>query len=246
MVKNKFQRSQPTYIQIRDDLYDRLHNGEFMPLEPIPSETDLQDQYGVSRLTVRAALSELQREGLLQAVQGKGVYLIGDSVSRDLDRLTGFTRSMKELDMEPKNSLISSQIREAGPFYANVFEIEETDKIHYIKRLSSVNKIPVAIEEIFIPIKVIPNLLKINTNDFSMYDIYDYYNITYTHAKQELEVTTIEQNEARLLGVSRDAPVFLLKCITYDDDKPIEYSISYVNGETNRFRSEFNKDFFKL
>lgn len=245
MVKDRtIKRSQPAYKQIRDDLLESILNGEILPGESIPSENDLSEAYGVSKLTVRAALMELQRDGHLQSVHGKGVFVIGQAVSRDLDRLTGFTRSMKKLKKDPKNSLINSYIRKAGPFFANLFSISEEDDLHYIKRLSSVDKEALSIEEIYVPTKVLPNLMHINTNDFSMYDIYDYYNIAFTHADQSLEVTSLDQNEARLLGVKKDTPVFLLKCITYADDKPIEYSVSYVNPEKSRFRSEFDKDFW--
>ncbi len=234
---------QPAYMQIKEDILSKITACSILPGEAIPSEMELANLYGVSRLTIRAALLELQRDGVLHSVHGKGSYVIGNAVSRDLDRLTGFSRSMKELHKEPKNSLIDSYIRCAGSYYANIFDIKEYDEIHYIKRISSVDKIPLSLEEIYIPVKILPNLMNINTNDFSMYDIYDYYNIAFTHADQTLEVTTVDQNEARLLNIKTEDPVFLLKCFTYSQNEMIEYSISYVNPVYTRFHSEFNKDF---
>lgn len=242
MSKN-FNQKQASYFQIKEDILEKINNKEFLPGESIPSESDLSDEYGVSRFTVRAALLELQRDGLLYSVKGKGVYVIGEAVSRDLDKLTGFTRSMKKLNLDPKNSLINSFIREAGPYYAKIFDIDETEEIHYIKRLSTVDDEPVSIEELYIPTKILPNLMNINTNDFSMYDIYDYYGIKFTNADQILDISTVDQNEARLLDISTDTPVFLLRCLTYSEKTPIEYSVSYVRGDKYRFISEFNRDF---
>lgn len=240
----KIQYYQPAYKQVRDLILEKINNKEFLPGEAIPSEYELAEIYGVSRVTIRSALLELQREAVLQSIQGKGVFVLGDTVNRNLDTLTGFTRSIKELDKNPKNSLVNSFIRKAGPYFADIFKINEDDEIHYIKRISSVDKVPLILEEIYVPTKILPNLMKINTNDFSMYDIYDYYDINVTHADQVLEITKLDKNEARLLNISEQTPVFLLKCLTYEENNnPIEFSLSYVNGEISRFRSEFNKDF---
>lgn len=245
MVSKNIKHNQPVYKQIKDDLLNEITNKNLLPFVPIPSESELSDVYGVSRLTVRAALLDLQREGILQSVPGKGVYVMGDPVVRNLDILEGFTRSIKGLNKKPKNSIIKKNIREAGPFFSNLFDINEDDEIYYIKRLSSIDDIPAAIEEIFIPKEILPNIMNINTSDFSIHNIYAQYGVNYTHAKQVLEVTRVDQNEARLLKIDKDEPVFLLKSITFNNDKPIEYSLNYANGEIQRFRSEFNKDFLQ-
>ena len=99
MSKN-FNQKQASYFQIKEDILEKINNKEFLPGESIPPESDLSDEYGVSRFTVRAALLELQHDGLLYSVKGKGVYVIGEAVSRDLDKLTGFTRSMKKLNLD--------------------------------------------------------------------------------------------------------------------------------------------------
>lgn len=240
----KIQYYQPVYKQVRDIILEKINNKEFLPGEAIPSEYELAEAYGVSRVTIRSALLDLQREAILQSIQGKGVFVLGDPVNRNLDSLTGFTRSIKELDKNPKNNLVNSFVRKAGPFFADLFKINEEDEIHYIKRISSVDKLPTALEEIYVPTEILPNLMKINTNDFSMYDIYDYYGIKVSYAEQALEVTKLDKNEARLLNINEQTPVFLLKCVTYgNDNKPIEFSLSYVNGEISRFRSEFDKNF---
>ncbi|WP_236786613.1 GntR family transcriptional regulator [Anaerococcus ihuae] len=240
----KIQYYQPAYKQVRDLILEKINNKEFLPGEAIPSEYELAEIYGVSRVTIRSALLDLQREAILQSIQGKGVFVLGEPVNRNLDSLTGFTRSIKELDKNPKNSLVNSFIRKAGPFFADIFKINEEDEIHYIKRISSVDKIPTVLEEIYVPTEILPNLMKINTNDFSMYDIYDYYGIKVSYAEQVLEVTKLDKNEARLLNINEQTPVFLLKCVTHgNDNKPIEFSLSYVNGEISRFRSEFDKNF---
>lgn len=98
----KIQYYQPAYKQVRDLILEKINNKEFLPGEAIPSEYELAEIYGVSRVTIRSALLDLQREAILQSIQGKGVFVLGEPVNRNLDSLTGFTRSIKELDKNPK------------------------------------------------------------------------------------------------------------------------------------------------
>src|SRR3954469_20078248 len=65
----------PLYQQVRSVLLDRIGSGEYAPGDRLPSEGVLADDLGVHRLTVRRALDELSREGLLRARQGAGTFV---------------------------------------------------------------------------------------------------------------------------------------------------------------------------
>lgn len=233
-------RRLPLYIQIRDHLRDRIEMGEILPGMSIPSEAELADFYGVSRLTVRSALHELEAEGVLYSVQGKGSYVKGTRIERDLDQLSGFTRAMREKHLHPKNSIVNFQVREAGELYAEIFQIQPNDLIHAIKRASHANGIPVALEFIYIPASIIPHLVDVNVTDFSLYDIYDFYGIKVTHAEQSLEIVRLEKHEARLLDISTDQAVFRFESTTYSDTKPIEHAITYVRNDLCTYQVNFS------
>lgn len=84
----------PFYLQLREIIRNKIEDGEFLPGTAIPSENELAETYGINRLTVRNAIDSLVNEGMLKPVQGKGVYVLGARVDRDLDSLGGFTQTM--------------------------------------------------------------------------------------------------------------------------------------------------------
>lgn len=65
----------PLYIQFKEYLLDRIERGELEPGQRLPSEREFCDQLGVSRITIRQALNELVRDGMIQSVPGKGTFV---------------------------------------------------------------------------------------------------------------------------------------------------------------------------
>ena len=86
----------PIYLQLREVVRGKIESGEYPPGMAIPSENELSDMYGVNRLTVRNAIDALVKEGLLKRIQGKGAFVVGDRIERDLDWLSGFRQTFTE------------------------------------------------------------------------------------------------------------------------------------------------------
>lgn len=221
----------PLYVQVRDRLRDRIEIGEFMPGTAIPSEKELADSYGVSRMTIRSAIEELRKEGLLQPIQGKGVYVLGNKLETMLDMVTGFSQSIIGPDRNIKNSLVSINRRAAGPLMAGILKVDEDAELFSIKRLSSTEDTPVALEVTQIPVDLIPNLENLNLTDFSLGDIYAYYGLQVHSAEQNLDVVTLGRNEARLLGIKVDTPVFYFEGLRSSAAKPLDFQRIYVRPD---------------
>ncbi|WP_075980517.1 GntR family transcriptional regulator [Bacillus massilinigeriensis] len=237
----QFKQQYPIYVQLRDILRDQIENGIYLPGTAIPSENELSETYGVNRLTVRTAIEGLTKEGIVRPIQGKGVYVMGGRINRDLDTLSGFSRTLREKDSEPKINVLYQKIRKAGRKYSKIFEIEEEAEIHYIKRVCFADGSPMSIEEIFVPASIMSNLNELNVSDFSMYDLYDFYKINVTNAYQTLDIVTLDQNESRLLNINTSQAVYLFSSITYADEKtPIEYAKTYVRADLCEFTVKFS------
>jgi len=88
----------PMYRQLASLIRDHIRRREPPPGVRVPSETELGAAYGVSRITVRHALSELERDGLLERTPGKGFFVRRDAgrVER-LTRLSGFGENVSDL-----------------------------------------------------------------------------------------------------------------------------------------------------
>lgn len=226
----------PFYLQLREVVRAKIEEGEYPPGMAIPSENELSEMYGVNRLTVRSALDALVAEGLLKRIQGKGAFVVGDLLERDLDTLTGFRQTMSERDAEPGTKILAKSRRKAGGKFARIFGIGEDDDIFYVRRLNSANGEPISIEHTYIPASKVPKLDGIDLGVFSLYEVYGFYGVSPVRAYETLDIATLEARDARMLGIDPDQFVLLLTCYTYDkSDEVIEYTCGYTRVDKCSF-----------
>ncbi len=231
----------PVYIQLREVVRSKIEDGEYAPGTAIPSEHALADTYGVNRLTVRNAIDALVNEGLLKRVKGKGVYVMA-KYERDLEVLGGFSQTMKDRNVLSGKKILQKGQRLAGEKYASILNIQKDDLIYYIKRLDYADEEPIALQEIFIPYNLVPNVENIDLSVFSMFEIYKFYGINPVRAWQVLDLAQLTQSDARMININKEQTVFLFSCTTYDEkNMVIEYSRSYTRGDKCNFTVHFHK-----
>lgn len=232
----------PIYLQLREVVRNKIEEGEYPPGIAIPSENELAETYGINRLTVRNAIDALVHEGLLKRVQGKGVYVMGEKVERDLETLGGFTQTMLEKNARPSTKILAKALRPAGDKYSLVFGIKPDDEVYYIKRLCYANNEPVSLEEILVPREVVPKLKGIDLSVFSLYEVYDFYGVRLKRAWQTLDLSLLDPKDASMLCIEPDLAVMLFECTSYDEnDKVIEYARTYTRGDKCNFKINFHK-----
>ncbi len=99
------------YHQILSRLHEQIESGEIGVGERLPSEADLERDYGVSRTTARRALDELRRKGLVRREPGRGTFLVGPRLSSDLARLYSFSDEIRRRGHEPGSPFPSHELR---------------------------------------------------------------------------------------------------------------------------------------
>ena len=227
----------PFYLQLREVVRAKIEEGEYPPGMAIPSENELSDTYGVNRLTVRNALDALVAEGLLKRIQGKGAFVVGNRLERDLDTLTGFRQTILERDAEPGTKILAKTRRKAGGKFARIFNIGEDDDIFYVRRLNSANGEPVSVEHTYIPAAKVPKRDGIALGVFSLYEVYGFYGVSPVRAYETLDIASLEARDARMLGIDPSQRVLLLTCYTYDkSDEVIEYTCGYTRVDKCSFK----------
>lgn len=243
LSKEEINYQSPIYLQLREVIRNKIEDGEYMPGMAIPSENDLAETYGINRMTVRNGIDALVNEGILKRVQGKGVYVVGNKVERDLEILGGFTQTMREKNTKPCTKVLTKILRKAGDKYSLIFGIKPEDEIYYIKRICLADDVPVSLEEIFIPKYIVPKLEGIDLGVFSVYEVYDFYGIKIERAFQTLDLTQLDQRDARMLGIDSNLSVMLFECTSYDDkDRVIEFTRNYTRGDKCNFNVHFYRD----
>ena len=141
MVLDRSKDSKPLYLQIKDILKHKIINNEYAVGSTIPSENELEEIFGVSRMTIRQAVNELVNEGLLRKERGrgKGTVVLSNAIADKLSTVKSFTQKMQEQGYILKNKQINISLVNPDPAVVAAFNIEPTDKVWRLSRIRMVN-----------------------------------------------------------------------------------------------------------
>lgn len=233
----------PLYLQLRELIRGKIENGEYPPGTAIPSVGLLAETYGIHRLSVRSAVSALIGEGLLKAVQGKGIFVVGDKLEQELETVGGFRQNMEAQGQKPETRVLVKALRPAGPAYGTLLGTSLDAPVYFIKQVCSVGGEPVSLEEIYLPQELAPDLEKVDLGVFSILEIQDFYGIIPVRGEQSLEITQLSSMDARQLGVEEGRGVLRLQCVSYDSaGRAVELTRTYTRGDRCTFSVHFQRD----
>ena len=233
----------PLYIQLREVIRNKIEDGEYPIGTAIPSESQLSETYKLAPLSVRSALAALKYEGLLRSVQGKGVYVNGPKTERDLEALGGFRQTMDERSIDAHTRVLVKALRPAGPYYSRLLDLEENDPVWFTRRIDYIKKEPVALEEIYIPQKLLPSYGDVDIELFSIYDIFIWNDLRPIDADQTLRVVFLEPSRSKLINLTSDQAVMELSNLTRDaKGRKIEFARNYVRPDKIEFITHYAKE----
>jgi len=218
------------------DMIERLGIGN-----AIPSERQLSSDLGVSRLTVRAALDELAREGYVVRRRGSGTYVQHPKVSQDLT-MTSFSEDMRRRGLEPGSRTLSLTTTLAGARLGRFLQVSPSEPILVARRLRLADGEAMAIETLHIPEALAPGLTP-ESLDGSLYELLeDRYGIMIASGTQVIEPTVTNEEESAALGVPLHSPAFLFERTSRDlHGRTIEFVQSVYRGDRYRIVTELNR-----
>lgn len=231
-------RKQPLYDQLVDLLSDKIQN-EMHPGDALPSERDLAETYGLSRTTVRLAMSELEELGLVTRKHGKGTFV--SSVSRDTTDLMGtysFTDQMRSLGRVPHTEVLDFEVREASKFVAQNMDLRLGEAVFRMRRLRSADGVPMMLERTYMPVKVFDGLAQHMVESKSLYEIVEQdFRMKIKTAEEAFGARAARPDEARLLKIDEDSPVLHLVRTTYNSKNVvIEYTRSVARADMFEYK----------
>lgn len=225
------------YVQIADQLVDRIEAGELAPGSRLAPERELSAQYGVNRMTLRQALQVLELRGLLIRRQGDGTYVAEPKIERSADRLFAFSRGIRQRGYTPSANVVLWEERRADERIAHKLGIDERATIFYCHRLRTINGAPMMLEKSAFPAALFPALEHHDLQNRSIYEIMaTEYGVVIASAHQTLEAVAASAYEAELLGVAPGSPCMLETRLTSDTTgRPVEYTKDLYRGDRFRF-----------
>ena len=230
----------PLYVQIKDRLKEQIADGTYPVGSRLPSERELAQRHGVSRMTARQALQALAREGLTRSRTGTGTFVSPPRIDQTLWTLTSFSEEMWRRGMTPSSHVRRAAVIPAPTEIAAHLQIAPHSAIVLLARVRLANGRPLALEISHLPHRQCPGLL--DRYDFSHTSLYRVlrqdYDLYMTWADQTIQAGLANEAEREALQLTRQTPVLRLSRITYDArNQPIEYVRSAYRGDEYQLRA---------
>jgi GntR family transcriptional regulator len=206
------------YGQIEDWLAEAIGAGRLAPGDRMPAEQDLAEWFGVSRMTLRQALSKLARRGLVTRTVGRqgGTFVAERKLEQDRTTLAGFSEQLRRHGMQPGARVLFATQRPAGPVSAAALGLSEGDPVHEVRRVRLGDGRPIVLEQSLFPAAMFPGLLQCRL-DGSLYELLETrYGQRPHRARESLEPVTAGVREAEALEVAEGAPLMLVERVAYD------------------------------
>lgn len=228
----------PLYYQLKEIIQEMIENEELQPNEPIPTERELCEIHGISRMTVREAIMALVNEGVLYREQGRGTYVAWPKPEVKLSDLRGLTEGMERMGHQVDTDIISFTSAPATKTVRKILSLADTQsEVFRIERLRLVDHEPYAFETVWLDERRFPGLTEESLNGRSLYDVFrQEYQLNPSLAKQTFEPVKLSEYESKLLGVPDGSLALLFHRTTYNElDEVIEYTKSIYRIDRYKF-----------
>lgn len=239
----KMRKSKPRYLEIKEALYKQIVSNRWPPGYMIPTEHQLAEKYGVSRMTARHAVKQLESDGLLARVQGSGTFVKEGKKYQVQAKLVSLSEILRSEGREQKTLNLGSSIEPAGAELAPILKIEPNDQVLRIKQLRLVDGEPYSIFNLHIIYSRCEGLKAEDLigNDFFKY-MESQYGIVFKGVEQEITAVAASAEEAELLKVEPGFPLLRQTRLAYDiEQNPVNFSVMTFRGDKYSYRTTLQR-----
>ncbi|GCR21571.1 transcriptional repressor [Escherichia coli] len=226
----------PLYRQIADRIREQITCGELKPGDALPTESALQTEFGVSRVTVRQALRQLVEQQILESIQGSGTYVKEERVNYDIFQLTSFDEKLSDRHVETHSEVLIFEVIPADNFLQQQLQISEQDRVWHVKRVRYRKQKPVALEETWMPLALFPDLTWQVMENSKYHFIEEVKKMVIDRSEQEIIPLMPTEEMRRLLNISQTKPILEKVSRGYlVDGQVFEYSRNAFNTDDYKF-----------
>jgi DNA-binding GntR family transcriptional regulator len=233
----------PAHVQIEEQLAERIASHELAAGERLPPERELAKGLGVSRMTVRQALSSLDARGLVERGVGRGTFVAHRKLDHDLTRVAGLTERLERQGLEPGAKVREVLEREASWAIAAGLELEPGSSVVRIRRLRLGSGVPLVLEDSWVPGELFPGIAERDLSGSIYALMRDEYGLEPVRAVERLEPVVARPHEAKALKVETGAPLMLVERTAYAaDGTPVEFARDRHRGDRARWIVKVSSD----
>jgi GntR family transcriptional regulator len=238
LVKPDRRRPEPLWHQAEMSLRTLIEKGEWTTGSQIPNEDRLCAMLGISRITVRHALRNLEEAGLLRREHGRGTFVRSATVVAGARGLTSFTQEMATLGLVVGTRLLKAEIILAPAEIADALEIAIGEPLVKLRRLRLGNNAPIGIQTAHLPVVRVPGLFEQAPDIGSLYTtLRSRFGIEPIEAHEVYRVGLVAEEDAELIQLPAGTPAFVVQRIAFDAQGPFEFTVSTMRADRYEIRS---------
>ncbi len=228
----------PLHAQLREIVRERIRDGSYAIHARLPAESEMSSLFGVSRITVRQALGDLQKEGVIFKVAGKGSFVSRPKPFQQLTALEGFGEAMSRQGYEIYNDVVGHTLVAADADVAQRLGVAEGEAVSEIRRVRHLNRAPVSLEITYLPRQIGERL---RHADLARRDIFlileNDYGIPLGHADVRIDAILADDATAAALQVAPGSALLRLERLTHTaDGAPLDFEYLYFRGDAFQYR----------
>lgn len=223
--------AEPLYHQLQAVLKTEIESGRWRPGEQIPTESQLVENFGVSKITVRQAIQGLVDLGYVRREHGRGTFVSKRKFDEGPRELTSFSEEMRGHNLKASSRILSQRVAEAEGRVAESLGMAAGAPVLVLKRLRLANGEPLSVQTAHIPAALVPGF-EIDEVKSLYVVLQSRYHLYAARAKETYVAATAEAGAGKLLGIRPGAAVFKVERVTFlPNDKPFEFVQSTIRGD---------------
>jgi len=229
----------PMYDQLRQLIVDGISRDGLQPGDPL-----LCERYGISRTVVRQALAQLEHEGLVERVKGKGTFVSRPRTSESLvHTLIGLYDDVERRGGHVHSDVLRHEQTLADDEIAAALEVDPGAPVVVLDRLRHVDGEPWSLSTTWMPDAVGGVTLGVDLSERSLYRLLADHDIVATSGVRSAEATVATHEQAQHLGVSAGSALLRLRSVSRSSDgTPIEYFVAHHRGDRSRFEFQLQQE----
>jgi GntR family transcriptional regulator len=233
----------PLYARLRDSLRARILEGKLKPHDKLPSESELTEQHGVSRITVRQALNDLQKEGLIVKLHGKGAFVSHPRAAQNLNRLQGLSEALSLQGQAVHSKRLSLKKMAAPAEVARQLGLASASEVYQLMTLRYLNREPLSVNCSYLPLEMGERLAKADISNRDLIDVFEHeFGLKVEQAQLEISARRVSTRDARWLKLEAGEPVLQVeRLLCAENAQPLQTETAVYRADSFSYKLDLRR-----
>lgn len=237
--------STPKYVQLIEIIKAAIQKRELLPQAQLPNEDEIALQYGMSRGTVRKAIAELQRMGLIRKEQGRGTFVNEQKPSLSGFSLVEFDQYMKAQNRVPSTETLAFETIPVTESLSNKLELPTNADVIYIAQMRFASGLPIVYEQRYFDKSYCPDLSEDMLAEYTLHWLLvEKYQIPLVRLTHTIERSNLADDMFKRFQVTEPVPIFHVDRLSYTERKdeivPVVWYQALYRADEYQFHAQFH------